>query len=205
MALTVDQAVQQMQLQLQQLSQQVGNLEAQLGASTRHNRVLEAELVKLQQRPGVSKDDTRGGLYDNKLYEPEKLKDPKDFREWSDDFFDFVEMCDPLGADLLKEATREPNVITASGNTSEMRAKAKPLYRMLKRSIEFKQAQMTVVLAPGKNAYEAWRLLHARYAPRNDANAGMVVEKCVDWKAWKCSKLQDVPLVIAVWENARRL
>ena len=82
-----------------------------------------------------------------------------------------------------------------------MRAKAPPLYRMMKRFIVHKQARQTVVLTPGKNPYEAWRLLHAKYAPRNDASAGMVVEKLVDWKAWKCKEFSEVPTRIQAWEK----
>ena len=72
---------------------------------------------------------------------------------------------------------------------------------MLKRYVELKAARQTIILAPGKNPYEAWRLLFAKFVPRNDATAGAVVMKVCDWQFWKCKSLADVPFTISAWEK----
>ena len=149
---------------------------------------------------GQGRDD-RGGLFDKKLYEPQPLEDIRDFKEWSHDFVDWVEMCDREVPLLMKAAVREKEQIVALGSSQATIDKAKPPFRMLKRYIKLKPARQTVALAPRKNPYEAWRLLFSNVAPRNDATAGAVVIKVCDWKFWKCKSLADVPLTISEWEK----
>ena len=139
--------------------------------------------------------------YDKKLNLPMTLRDSKDFREWADDFFDWVEDCDEELSLLLSAATREKAVITEKGGSADVIAKAKHLYRWLKKSIDLKGAKQIVLFSPDKNPYEAWRQLYAKYAPNNDASAGAIVDKLVDWKAWRCKTIAEVPMVIAAWER----
>lgn len=129
------------------------------------------------------------------------LEDARDFKEWSDDFYDWVEMCDSDIPLLLLAAPPEKEQITALGGTPEVVAKAKPLFRMMKRFIKLKTARQTVSPAPGKNPYEAWRVLFSKFHPKNDATAGAVVIRLCDWKFWKCRNLADVPLTISQWEK----
>ena len=110
-------------------------------------------------------------------------------------------MCDPELVVLLKTAEREKTEITELGVSAATQAKAKPLYNSLKKAIKHKQARSTVLLTPNKNPYEAWRLLHQKYAPRNDARAGAIVLNIVDWKSWKCNTRKDVPTTIMAWEK----
>ena len=200
----------QLQQQMAQMSDRMTALETQLGGSQRSNRQLEQQLQEMTGRlaaaergsaSGISGGDSRGGLFDKKLYEPQLLEDVRDFKEWSDDFLDWVEMCDKDVPVLMRTATREKEQIIALGGSPEIIDKAKPLYRMMKRYIRLKPARQTVTLAPGKNPYEAWRLLFAKFAPRNNATAGAVVIKVCDWKYWKCKSLADVPLTISAWEK----
>ena len=107
------------------------------------------------------------------------LEDARDFKEWSDDFYDWVEMCDADIPHLLLAATREKEQITALGGSAEIIAKAKPLFRMMKRFIKLKTARQTVSLAPGKNPYEAWRLLFAKFHPKNDERQARSSLDCV--------------------------
>ena len=93
------QAIQQM---LQQLNDRVAVLEQQNATLIRANQVLEQQAqqqaqrsVDLAGRLGRQETqgpaaDTRGGLYDKRLQEPEKLRDTKDFKEWSEEFLDFM-------------------------------------------------------------------------------------------------------------------
>ena len=74
-------------------------------------------------------------------------------------------MCDKDVPILMKAATRETEQVTALGGSPAIIEKSKPLYRMMKRYIRLKPARQTVTLAPGKNPYEAWRQLFAKFAP----------------------------------------
>ena len=90
MAQTIDQVLQQMNASLMAMGDRVGMLENQLGASMRQSRTLEQELTVVQNRLAVAEstaaapashahgEATRGGLYDKRLYEPEKLHDVRD-------------------------------------------------------------------------------------------------------------------------------
>ena len=197
------QAMQQMQQQMTQLLSQVTALmNANQDLVT---RVAAAEQTIATQRAGqvTSSGDgfIKGGLYDKRLYEPERLETKESFKEWSEDFFDFVEMCDAEIAQMLKFAKSETNVITATGATPDLQKKAKSLYRMLKQKIYLKEAKRVVVLARGKNPYEAWRLLHAKYDPNNDVSAGSVVKTVLNVSKWKCKSIAEVPTTIAAWEK----
>ena len=57
------------------------------------------------------------------------LKDGKDFREWADDFFDWIEDCDAEVSSLLIAAAREKEVIIERDPNPLVVAKAKHLYR----------------------------------------------------------------------------
>ena len=188
--------------------QQLAQLMQQMAAMQDRVQTLEGQNYQLEQRLAAQTAHTqpqpreeRGGLFDKKLFEPSVLEDARDFKEWSEDFQDWIEMCDGDIPPLLQAATREKEQITALGPNAGVVAKSKPLYRMLKRFIKLKPAKQTVTLAPGKNPYEAWRLLFATFHPKNDSTAGAVVIRVCDWKFWKCKTLADVPLTISQWEK----
>ena len=179
---------------LQDVNNRIAGLENSLAATLRNNRALEQQVAQLTATvnslqntgPARSSEDTRGGLYDKKLYEPDRLENVKDFKEWSEDFLDFIQMCDREVAALLVAATREKEPISALGGTQSLIDKARPVFRMLKRSIKHQAARQTIVLAPGKNPYEGWRLLHQKYFPQNDASASLMMEKIIEIKHWRC-------------------
>ena len=176
------------------LQQQLAGLMAQIAVLSQENAALNKSMLDMAARLVVAEQNTgtggsgahtseamKGGLYDKRLYEPEKLVRHIDFKEWAEDFFEFVEMCDSEVAGLLAMAKVEKEVCTATGSTLVLRQKSKALHRMLKRSITLLDARRVVVLAPGKNPYEAWRLLHMKFDPLNDSTAGAVVRKLVDF------------------------
>ena len=180
---TSEQQLAQVMQQVAQLQDRLTNLEQQLGASQQTNGQLQQQLQALTASGAHGgQGEARGGLFDKKLYEPQVLEDARDFKEWSDDFYDWCEMCDADIPHLLLAATREKEQITALGGSADVISKAKPLFRMMKRFIKLKTARQTVSLAPGKNPYEAWRLLFAKLHQKNDATAGAVVIRFCDWK-----------------------
>ena len=81
---------------------------------------------------GISGGDSRGGFFDKKFYEPQPLEDGRDFKERSEDFIDWVEMCDKDVPVLMKAAMREIQQIAALGRSRATIDKAKPLFGILK-------------------------------------------------------------------------
>ena len=111
----------QVQQQMAVMQDRMNNLENQLGAATRTNRTLDQQLKGVTDRLTIAESNTasgsgdkdiRGGLFDKKLYEPQMLEDARDFKEWSEDFIDWVEMCDKEIPVLLTAVAREKSQIT---------------------------------------------------------------------------------------------
>ena len=103
--------------------------------------------------------NVRGGMYDKKTWEPDKLLKITDFRDWSEDFYEYIDQCDEQLSDMLNVARDSQSPITSLGRDHETIAKAKVLYRTLKRYIVNPDAKSIVVHIQDKNPYEAWRLL----------------------------------------------
>ena len=92
-----------MQQVIDQMNHRMTALEGQLSVALQNNALLTTQVQDLTNRlaqaqgQGGGADGGRGGLYDKRVYEPEKLEDIKDFKEWSEDFMDFINMCDEEG------------------------------------------------------------------------------------------------------------
>ena len=143
-------------------------------------------------------------LFDKKMFAPEKFEKLANFREWTDDFMDYVDMCDEQIGDLLKTARDTDRVITQMGQDDATVKKSKALYRILRRCVEQPEAKAIVVNVEEKNIYEAWRQLFAKFDPRNDASANMIITKLMYAALWKCKKIPDIPLAVGKWEALQR-
>ena len=130
----------QLSAQLQQALDRLLSMQNVLEATQRSNRDLHDRLAVAEQNLAAgaggagrsSYEDIKGGLFDKKLFEPHTLEDAKDFRDWAEEFEDWVAMCDKDIPELLKTSAREKVQITALGSTQFIVDKAKPLYRMMK-------------------------------------------------------------------------
>ena len=147
--------------------------------------VLSDSIAKLQHetddlRSGKDRSGVRGGMFDKKTWEPEKLNKVVDFREWPEEFFEYVEQCDEQLADMLNIARDSKEPITQQGRVEAVIAKSKVLYRTMKRYVIFPDARSIVVHIKDKNPYEAWRLLFVKYDLRNDHSAEALVAKIND-------------------------
>ena len=154
--------------QFQRMQQEIADQAAQIATILQENQALQQHLRNVSDRlavaeqvssaqavhaadTAVTRGDMKGGLYDKRLYEPEKLDKAANFKEWAEDFFEFVEMCDPEVSNLLRLAVGEKDVISESGGNLVLRTKSKALHRMLKRSVSLLEARRIIVLSPGKN------------------------------------------------------
>ena len=152
--------------QFQRMQQEIADQAAQIATILQENQALQQHLRNVSDRLTVAEQvstaqavhaadtgvrgDTKGGLYDKRLYEPEKLDKAANFKEWAEDFFEFVEMCDTEVSSLLRVAVGEKDVISESGGSLVLRTKSKALHRMLKRSVSLLEARRIIVLSPGK-------------------------------------------------------
>ena len=108
---------------------------------------------------GDDRDDK--GLVDKKFFLPEIFATQKQiFREWAEEFVDFIRSRDSRMADLLNESAHYKDIIT---NFGEDEAKSKVMYRVLKKLVTHADAKYLIQHVTGGNVYEAWRQ-HAQSA-----------------------------------------
>ena len=118
----------------------------------------------------------KGGIFDNRLLEPEKFHREVDFKEWVEDFREYIEVQDENLAELLDFARDSKEAITHAGVDEERQRNAKVLYGSLKRSVTHTDARSLVVNVAGNHPFEAWRKLFMKYDPRNDSISQNIVD-----------------------------
>ena len=169
---------------VQEIFNQVVDLGRQLATQTAALTAALARVDELERegsRRGPSREarsplEEKGGLYDKTTTLPEKLTRVADFKDWSEDYREYIEGQDEELAELLDGARDSKVAITHMGATEAVRKQAKAVYRSLKRAMVHLDARALVVTVPDKNPFEAWRLLHAKYDPRNDSTAQTMIE-----------------------------
>ena len=101
--MTEAQVIQELTTQLAQVLDRLGTMERQLQAASRAQSTAEAQLRHVNDRlniaeqnraapPSETERGQKGGLYDKRLFEPHVLEDPKGFRDWTEEFMDWIEM-----------------------------------------------------------------------------------------------------------------
>ena len=74
--------------------------------------------------------------------------------------------------------------------------------RILKRLVQpHPEAKALVTFTLNKNVWEAWRQLHCKFDPRNDAASNNIVQRLMDASKWQCKTLGQIPVKIAQWEG----
>ena len=117
---------------------------------------------------------------DRKLFNSTPLTTKSHFREWSEEFVDFVAMRDAEMSDGLNASKESKVAITSLGDNPSQVSRAKQLYRVLRKLVEHPHGRTLVVHAPDKHVWEAWRNLHQRFDPQNDAANTSTVLRLVD-------------------------
>ena len=188
----------QQQIAYSDLCQQVVTLTDQVST-------LVARLATVEAAPQARTDfGYKRDTFDKKMFEPEKLEKLANFKEWAEDFIDYVDMCDESLGDLLRASRDAQQEVTRMGADDETIKKSRALYRILKRNVIQADARAIIAHVNDKNVYEAWRQLFVRYDPRNDASSNAIVTRLMNVKLWKCNKIQDIPVIVAKWEGLQR-
>ena len=104
---------------------------------------------------------------------------------------------------LLKEAAASKTTIESLGETEAIVKKGQRLYRLLKRCIskECKEARLLVKDIPGKNVWEAWRVMSGRFDPNNDLSNVQVMRVLTSETHWQCKTIMEAAGRIAAWER----
>ena len=191
---------------LQELTQQIVNLSDSLNTAMQRIQVLEQRGSGTYSTGQGNFDETRakGGIFDKQNMLPEKLVRQLDFREWSEEYLEYIEFQSEHLAELLTVARDSDRVITGTGEDEDTKLKAKALYKSLKRNVVLPEAKAIVANVPDKNPFEAWRQLFGKYDPRNDATAQRMIDVILDRKVWKCNKIEEITTKIAKWEALQR-
>ena len=151
---------------------------------------------------GGGRDREDGDLVKREFFLPEKFASQRQiFKEWAEEFMDFVKSRDSRLAELLDGSARWETPITNHGDDEK---KSRVLYRVLKKLVTHAEAKQLVVHATDGNVFEAWRQLHARYDPQNDASATRMLNYIMKVENWKCKNIGDVPVTLARWEGLQR-
>ena len=74
-------------------------------------------------------------------------------------------------AKLLGLARASQHMTTEKGESEQEVPVSEDLYKNLKRFVVYAEAKAIVVNVPDKKPFGAWRQLHAKHDPRNDATA----------------------------------
>ena len=149
---------------------------------------------------GHGGNNVKGSIFDNRTSEPEKLQRIVDFKEFVEDYREYIEIQDSNLADLLDLARDSKIPILHAGIDPETQRKAKALYRSLKRCITHPEAKSIVQNVNDKNPFEAWRQLFMKFDPRNDTSSQNLVDTILNKKNWQCSKLSEVAVKLGQWE-----
>ena len=167
---------------------------------------MQRTIVQLEARISQNEDDAmRGGprrgrnnqgedgddqnLMSDKFFEPSPFtKGTGSWREWAEDFVDFIAMRDEELAEALNTSKESRIPIVSLGGNHRQIAKAKKLYRVVRKLTEHPDARAFVVHVADKNVFEAWRAIKAKFDPQNDAASTRTVVRLVDSNYWKVSK-----------------
>ena len=180
----------------EQMQAMVLQLIANVDQLTNRLTQIEGRLAK----GGDDRDDK--GLVDKKFFLPEIFATQKQiFREWAEEFVDFIRSRDSRMADLLDESAHYKEVITNFGDDE---TKSRVMYRVLKKLVTHADARHLIQHVTGGNVYEAWRQLHNKFDPQNDAAAARTVSHIMNVQNWKCKHISEVPVMLARWEGLQR-
>ena len=119
-------------------------------------------------------------LVDHKFFQPPVFTVKSHFREWSEEFVDFIGMKSDELADCLKTSMESKVPLTSLGRNPLECMRAKKLYRILKKVVEHPEGKILVQHSPDKNVWEACRTLHTRFDPQNDSSMTATFMRCVN-------------------------
>ena len=98
-------------------------------------RTLQRQLADQASQPAARDDAMQGNgkgfLFDGKLLEPEKFERATNFKDWSEDFIDWVEQSDAHIAGLLRIAHDSDGAITQMGRDEPKIARSRVPYKAL--------------------------------------------------------------------------
>ena len=147
-------------------------------------------------------------LVDRKFFTPEALSTKDIFREWAEDFTDYIASRDKELGTLLS-AAKYLDVATHASHASAFGAiedeKKANLYRVMKKLLHpHPEARVLVQYVPDKNPFEAWRQVHSKLDPMNDQAAGHAVRTNLDPRKWAVQHVTQIPSMLARWEGLQR-
>ena len=105
--------------------------------------------------PPASAQTHKNNTFDKKMFEPEKLENLASFKDWTEDFADYVDMCDGDLREMLKVARDALTACARMGDSEETVKRSCAVCRVLKRCVTQEDAKAIGTHAPDKNACEA--------------------------------------------------
>ena len=104
-------------------------------------------------------------------------------------------------SDLLEKSEKAKEVIVCVGESERERGRAQKLYRIIRKLAIHPEAKGIVTHVQNKNPWEAWRLLVARFDPKNDAFNAKSVRDLISVKVARA--MHELPARIAECPHRR--
>ena len=156
---------------LEQLAAQVVKLGDEIQQLRLDNATLKGQVEGLKAKgSGGGGSGAKSALRDLKKLYPDKFNPKTDsFVTWSEDFLRWVTAeSEDLATALSRSATKDEKIPMFSGAEAHFIPDVRFAWLHLKRLMGDKESGEIVRSTPEDNAFEAFRLLSARYAPRSN-------------------------------------
>ena len=155
---------------VQQLTSQIANA----------NGVIQAQAVRIQTLEGAQGAQGHDGerkpfkrMIDTKVLSPAPFtaKDEHRWREWSEEFEDYIESVDPHLAGLMRNAPDEENPIDNGNLELTERQTLTDVRALLTKMLKHPEAKARQKSVPDKNVLEVWRILGRWFDPQTVGSA----------------------------------
>ena len=133
-----------------------------------------------------------------KLY-PEAYKKDDSWKEWAEEFVDYIEACNEGLAVELRRAAYYPSEIEGIVGSDEEKKLARQAYSALRRLMKDTEAKMIVKTTPDRNVYEAWRRLNFAFDPQTASVETSAMTKILSPK--QAASISKLALKIQKWED----
>ena len=137
-------------------------------------------------------------LLDVKKLFPDKLLKPEDWKEWSEEFMDYIEEKDEATYESLQEAASARSEIALPDDEEDVK-KVRAVFKLLKRLLKENESKTIQRNIQSYNALELWRLLHQNFEPQNESTNLNLHKRILNPKP--VVNLRDMLNRIARWEK----
>ena len=129
---------------------------------------------------------------------PDKFVKPEEWKEWSEEFMDYIEEKDKVTYESLQEAASARSEIALPDEDEDV-DKVRAVFKLLKRLLKENESKTIQRNVQHYNALELWRLLNQNFEPQNESTNLSMHKRILNPKP--VTQLKDMLNRIARWEK----